>query len=257
MTSYQPVSIAAEPSLHQRARHWLAYHNVVERFMQLTVALVPMSMLYVVIFRHEVVDVMNFGGMRALLAPETQPTMPRALPDFRPAGCEWRPTRTAWFCRSTSEAGAPSFEGREAVGPIQCSGRTHAQLCASETLRTLMVGPFFSEPGQWHSMGASYDDMLERDDRVIGYAADVVNGSGGVVAYPPLHLHHIHVSRGDGVHWYETHGDYAMDPARGYWHALPNGYCDANRQPGDAARQLSSPYARPAASSHWPPIFAA
>ena len=37
-------------------------------------------------------------------------------------------------------------------------------------------------------------------------------------------MHHIHVER-EVPHWWETHGDYRMDPKFGYHTALPPGAC--------------------------------
>ena len=44
------------------------------------------------------------------------------------------------------------------------------------------------------------------------------------VAYPPLHMHHIHIER-EVPHFFETHGDYTMDPVKGYHNQLPVGHC--------------------------------
>jgi hypothetical protein len=188
------------------------------------------------VLRSDMVARLQYGGPLVLFAPTPKPVLPRVPPAFSPAGCQWRPVETAWFCRSVTEAGSPAFEGRVQEGPLKCAGRMHAHICTSATLRTLVAGPFFSRPGEWHSMGSAYDQLLKPADRVVGYVADVVNSSGLAVPYPPIHLHHIHVMRGEAVHWYETHGDYQLDPARGYWRSLPAGYCDDSR--GEAKRTV-------------------
>ena len=102
----------------------------------------------VIVFSPDVLVIVNHSGVRTLLAAPLEPTAPRVLPSYMPADCAvWQPVRHAWFCLSPNEAGAPSFEGRELLGPLDCGGRTHAQLCRSELRRLLIVGPFFSRPG--------------------------------------------------------------------------------------------------------------
>lgn len=44
------------------------------------------------------------------------------------------------------------------------------------------------------------------------------------VPYPPLHMHHIHVVR-EIPHWFETHGDFNMDPTLGYVSLIPKDSC--------------------------------
>ncbi|KAL1510680.1 hypothetical protein AB1Y20_006976 [Prymnesium parvum] len=206
------------------------------RLLQLAVFSFPVALVTLVLLRPDLVAAAQYGGLRLLLSPEPQPPTPRTPPNFSPRGCRWRASRPAWFCRSATEAGSPSFEAREALGPLECASRAATHLCAAPSTRTLLAGPFYSRPGEWHSLGFSYDEMLAPSDRIVAYTADVVDSSGAALPYPPVHLHHIHVMRGAGVHWYETHGDYERDRARGYRRALPDGYCDANAQP--AARIL-------------------
>lgn len=78
--------------------------------------------------------------------------------------------------------------------------------------------------------------MLQPADSVVAFTSDVVNASGSAISYPPIHLHHIHVMRGSGVHWYETHGDYDRSERDGYRRVLPEGFCDFTGQ--RAARLL-------------------
>ena len=91
---------------------------------------------------------------------------------------------------------------------------------------------FYSAPGEWHSIVARYDELLQPSDRVIGVTSDAVDASTGhAVPYPPLHLHHIHIQRSPAAHWYETHGDYDLiSPKDGYYRSLPDGYCDYNEE---------------------------
>jgi len=102
--------------------------------------------------------------------------------------------------------------------------------CNERFMRGVAVGPFYSVPGLWTSLQLPFD-LLGSGERVVAFTGDTVSPSGEVIAYPPLHMHHIHVAkqdpRGDAnVHWFETHGDYHMDPRRGYRRELPTGYCD-------------------------------
>jgi len=63
----------------------------------------------------------------------------------------------------------------------------------------MAVGPFESRPGDWHSLGIVYDELLQPSDRVVAFTADSVSAGGEPVGYPPLHMHHVHVMRGTAV----------------------------------------------------------
>ena len=64
---------------------------------------------------------------------------------------------------------------------------------------TLYLGPIVTLPEQWVSAYIPqriYDTQLASIDRVIEFTGDGVDEDGAVLPFPPLHVHHIHVSRG-------------------------------------------------------------
>lgn len=148
------------------------------------------------------------------------------------SGCSWRPARPAWYCRSATEASSRTFEGDPEAAAWYCTDRAEAYACAEGTFRAIVAGPFVSRPGEWHSIALDYSSLLGAADRVVAYVGDALDAGSRPVPFPPLHLHHLHVMRGLASHWYETHGDYPMDPVEGYERRLPRGYCDASRAGG-------------------------
>jgi len=93
------------------------------------------------------------------------------------------------------------------------------------------MGPFESQALQWHYMHADISRLAE-GDRIVGYTGDTVSAVDArtPIAYPPLHMHHIHIQR-EVPHLFETHGDYTMDRADGYRLQLPEGKCVVNAPP--------------------------
>ena len=147
--------------------------------------------------------------------------------------CDWQlSSLPAHYCRDENEASSPTFEAHEIDAPLLCPETAYSQICSHGNIRALLVGPFYSAPGEWHSIVARYDELLQPSDRVIGVTSDAVDASTGhAVPYPPLHLHHIHIQRSPAAHWYETHGDYDLiSPKDGYYRSLPDGYCDYNEE---------------------------
>ena len=68
---------------------------------------------------------------------------------------------------------------------------------------------------------------------LIRYHGEAVNAFGVPIAYPPLHMHHIHIGRsfpsplGLTLHWFETHGDYGVGPSGVQpGTRVAEGYCD-------------------------------
>lgn len=110
----------------------------------------------------------------------------------------------------------PSYGGDDDIGAgqsrlVRGHHRVPVYRCMRGGVRSFLVGPFSSSVQQWHSIVATVP-LLRRGDRIIRYTGDAVRASDATtpIAYPPLHLHHIHVHHPDGVgHWWETHGDYA------------------------------------------------
>lgn len=101
--------------------------------------------------------------------------------------------------------------------------------------RGFVMGPFATQPGEWVSAYVTEEMVgiaLSSVEHVIEFTGDGVDASGNALPFPPLHVHHIHILRGrpppaHGLqqHWMETHGDYALDPVRGYATPTPPGYC--------------------------------
>lgn len=121
-------------------------------FFALTLLTTPILTIFI---RPDVVTILKHGGIQLLFVRESHPILRPVKLNFTPSACQWRHSQTAWFCHSESEADSPSFEGQEELGPLECHGRTHSQLCMSDLQRTMLVGPFFSRPGEWHSIGSA------------------------------------------------------------------------------------------------------
>lgn len=148
-------------------------------------------------------------------------------PDLRPR-CAWTRNESAraHFRQHWNESTGP--QDRDEMEALELPADVFT--CNERFMRGVAVGPFYSVPGLWTSLQLPFD-LLGSGERVVAFTGDTVSPSGEVIAYPPLHMHHIHVAkqdpRGDAnVHWFETHGDYHMDPRRGYRRELPAGYCD-------------------------------
>ena len=178
-----------------------------------------------------------FGALLFITTPTQQPRQPREAPLDAAAlathKCDWQlSSLPAHYCRNENEASSPTFEAHEIDAPLLCPETAYSQICSHGNIRALLVGPFYSAPGEWHSIVARYDELLQPSDRVIGVTSDAVDASTGhAVPYPPLHLHHIHIQRSPAAHWYETHGDYDLiSPKDGYYRGLPDGYCDYNEE---------------------------
>ena len=72
------------------------------------------------------------------------------------------------------------------------------------------------------------------EDKIVAYTGRVVDQDGLDICFPPLHVHHLHISIGEDIHWWETHGDFSKgndfggvgcDSARSYRREVPEGYC--------------------------------
>ena len=138
----------------------------------------------------------------------------------------------AWVCRSFEKA-SHTFTVRD-FRRLQglCRERARMYSCSSGTTRALVAGPFASRPKEWHAISLDYSRLLTSTDRIVQFTSDAIDHESGVpVPYPPLHMHHIHITRGPANHWYETHGDYGYHPVDGYTRVLPEGYCDRSALP--------------------------
>ena len=110
--------------------------------------------------------------------------------------------------------------------------RTNAYTCDQPDMRGLIAGPYQMLPGQFVSMFIDFSHLFRTGDQIIEYTGDAVDVTGAPVGYPPLHVHHLHLSRDwPGIvttpHWMESHGDYAHG-TEGFMPGmkLPEGYCD-------------------------------
>ena len=142
-------------------------------------------------------------------------------PTFRPA-CDWQrnDSAIAIFFKHFGEL-AQADEWETAVNTTH---RMTVHTCNQPHLRGMIAGPFRVLPREWVSLGMKFD-ILGPDDPVISYTGDAVTAAGDPVEFPPLHLHHIHIRQLTAVHWFETHGDYELQPGVGYTRRLPDGYC--------------------------------
>jgi hypothetical protein len=130
----------------------------------------------------------------------------------------------------------PRGEGRYS------DSHTHgALLCRDENVAAMRLGPFEIAPGEWLDVADVQVEeamgWLRVGDRLVSYVSHGVitrdgKGFSGFAAslnYPPLYLHHVHVSNRHTFHWWETHGDFMrLDPEEGkytYVREVPPGYC--------------------------------
>lgn len=97
--------------------------------------------------------------------------------------------------------------------------------CDSETLKGVFLGPFTHNVGTWTSINLDLNDYLAPEDRITQFTGDGVDDKGQPIPYPPLHMHHLHVTHPQTNHWFETHGDYELKPGLGYTTDVPDGYC--------------------------------
>lgn len=155
---------------------------------------------------------LSMSDLNALPLVEAPLNIERVFP-----GCAWRRNRSA-------VALAMTHYGE--IGEWSPHKRLTAFTCDEPHQRGLIAGPLHTMPRQWSTVGM-YLDMLRDGDRVVAYVGDALDEYGSPIAYPPLHMHHIHIVQMDAVHWFETHGDYAQG-SEGYAHALPAGYCSVH-----------------------------
>ena len=108
--------------------------------------------------------------------------------------------------------------------------RAPVNTTVTPTLRQALIGPLTTQAGSWTTIWLPFS-LLTAGDRILEFVGDAIDlATNKAIAYPPLHLHHIHVSlqqigAAPKVHWFETHGDYLLTPTDGYNTKLPPGYC--------------------------------
>ena len=86
--------------------------------------------------------------------------------------------------------------GSLAESRLGCKAITSAWVRSNAKERIMLVGPFVSEAMRWHWIDFPFD-LLEARERVRGFTGDTVSADDWhtPIAYPPLHMHHIHVVR--------------------------------------------------------------
>lgn len=77
-----------------------------------------------------------------------------------------------------------------------CKAIISAWVRSNAEERMMLVGPFVSEAMEWQWIDFPFD-LLEAGERVRGFTGDTVSADDWhtPIAYPPLHMHHIHVMR--------------------------------------------------------------
>ena len=103
--------------------------------------------------------------------------------------------------------------------------------CQTTQLRGIVMGPFFTSPGNWTSMLVPIgNDILRAGDHIERFVGDAIRWDGSALSRDELHVHHLHVRHGNAIHWFETHGDSPMqDSNEGHTTVLPYGDCVVHR----------------------------
>ena len=163
-------------------------------------------------------------GAAVLLAAARCGGAARFLPEC--AGGWRRGEDVTTVCQTLRESDLPKLTFNDSSFVNQeCNMSVGLWSCESETVKGVIVGPFVHRAGTWTSLQLPFKRFLAPDDRITQFTGDAIDAQGRVMPYPPLHLHHIHLTHsGPLVHWFETHGDYKMDPD-GYHTRVPQGHC--------------------------------
>lgn len=163
------------------------------------------------------------ASMLPLLSPLREPPASAAFA----TECAWRLSTPASVCIANNEKESTNFDTVVPNFERRCIRRAHVHVCSSSNAtRALLVGPLVTRPGLWHSIGVDYSAIVHAGDAIVAVTSDAVDAtSGKPIPYPPLHLHHIHISMGTSVHWHETHGDYLLEHD-GYHRHMPAGFCE-------------------------------
>ena len=191
------------------------------------------------------------GRLKTLKVISDAPLPPDARCD------EWVQTaEKATICASDTEAEALTGKCKEVSNPQAYLSAPPAMadrdyphgtapifLCVrpkkSNLTRTALAGPFRSRVQEWHSLHFMAP-LLRAGDRIVRFTGDAVSASDAAttIGYPPLHMHHVHVTNAGVVapHWFETHGDY-VDADAGAEHGAEHGA----RAGGKSGYSLASP----------------
>ena len=100
---------------------------------------------------------------------------------------------------------------------------------ATEGIMFYRFGPMVGRGGyDWHHFGAFPLPLHPNANFVTGKMMAPVNADGMVLGYPPIHVHHAHVTHRGVLHWLDSHGDSICGPGWGgeacYLRHLPEEY---------------------------------
>ena len=56
-----------------------------------------------------------------------------------------------------------------------------ARVCKGKRIRSKLVGPFVTEPGQWASIVVELPGLLDDGDRIISFVGDIMGRDGRAV----------------------------------------------------------------------------
>jgi hypothetical protein len=135
---------------------------------------------------------------------------------------------------------------------MDCGLELQVRRCNSDSMQGVLIGPLRTKPGDWISVAYPLGELLQEGNKVVQFIGDPVSISGETIGYPyslhtthcthcthytsyspytgetigypPIHVHHLHVAGVSTSHFFETHGDYAIDED-GYSTHVPAGHC--------------------------------
>jgi len=129
------------------------------------------------------------------------------------------------LCISDSEATAPKLDNVYEFRHMNCSLEAPSYECRGRRVRSRLVGPITTAPGEWASVVVELPDLIDSGDKIIKFAGDLMGSDGRAVPYPPIHMHHYHVSHRGVAHTFAVHGDYQIDEDGYYSQRVPAGKC--------------------------------
>ena len=86
-----------------------------------------------------------------------------------------------------------------------------------------------TRPQTW-TYSVNVSDSFQSGDKILGSRISCLDSDGVEILYPPLYLHHMHLTRGKNFHMFAVHGemyepgDSAIDHSIGYYRPLPDGH---------------------------------
>ena len=130
-----------------------------------------------------------------------------AASPFGLEGCtNWstRHTRYAW-CSALSPSSMGSMEGTNCTNDRSIPFR----VCRDPWVRGFRVN-HVSLPGSWHMVDNLVvpHDLLISGEHIDAYVGHAVDQLGAAIAFPPLHMHHIHIQAYKKAAMFETNPDF-------------------------------------------------